>query len=79
MKTILKEYGGFRRTASGISVRRDEPDELLQMKQADIIRKNQLALQKKIALERLKKKGVPVRSDGSKITFEDFMWLCQSL
>jgi hypothetical protein len=42
-RTHLKEYGGYRRTASGTSVRRDEPDQDLEMKQSDAIQSNSLA------------------------------------
>ena len=43
MVDLLTEYGGCRTTADGRRVRRDEPDEDLEMKQADQIRKNQLS------------------------------------
>jgi len=40
MVDLLTEYGGYRTTADGRRVRRDEPDEDLEMKQAEQIRKN---------------------------------------
>jgi hypothetical protein len=43
MVDLLTEYGGYRTTADGRRVRRDEPDEDLEMKQAEQIRKNQLS------------------------------------
>ena len=60
--THLKEYGGYRRTASGTSVKRDEPDQDLEMKQSDAIQSNRLARLKAQAKEKLKARGaVPTR------------------
>lgn len=43
MVDLLTEYGGYRTTAEGRRVRGDEPDEDLEMEQAEQIRKNQLS------------------------------------
>ena len=54
--THLKEYGGYRRTASGASVRRDEHDQDLEMRQSDAIQSNSLVRAKRLAKEKLKSK-----------------------
>jgi hypothetical protein len=71
--THLKEYGGYRRTASGTSVKRDEPDQDLEMKQSDAIQSNRLARLKAQAKEKLKARGaVPTRGGAPLKTFEQF-------
>ena len=72
-RTHLKEYGGYRRTASGTSVRRDEPDQDLEMRQSDAIQSNSLVRAKRLAKEKLKAKGaVPTRGGAPLKTFEQF-------
>ena len=72
-RTHLKEYGGYRRTASGASVRRDEPDQDLEMKQSDAIRSNSLARMKAQAKAKLKAGNkVPTRAGAPLKTFEQF-------
>ena len=72
-RTHLKEYGGYRRTASGTSVRRDEPDQDLEMKQSDAIRSNSLARMKAQAKAKLKAGNkVPTRAGAPLKTFEQF-------
>ena len=72
-RTHLKEYGGYRRTASGASVRRDEPDQDLEMRQSDAIQSNSLVRAKRLAKEKLKAKGaVPTRGGAPLKTFEQF-------
>ena len=72
-KTHLKEYGGYRTTASGNRVRRDEPDQDLEMRQSDAIRSNSLARMKAQAKAKLKAKGaVPTRGGAPLKTFEQF-------
>ena len=72
-RTYLKEYGGYRRTASGASVRRDEPDQDLEMKQSDAIRSNSLARMKAQAKAKLKAGNkVPTRAGAPLKTFEQF-------
>ena len=72
-RTHLKEYGGYRRTASGASVRRDEPDQDLEMRQSDAIQSNSLVRAKRLAKEKLKAKGaVPTRAGAPLKTFEKF-------
>jgi hypothetical protein len=71
--THLKEYGGYRRTASGTSVKRDEPDQDLEMKQSDAIQSNRLARLKAQAKEKLKARGaVPTKGGAPLKTFEQF-------
>jgi hypothetical protein len=72
-KTHLKEYSGYRTTASGNRVRRDEPDQDLEMRQSDAIQSNSLARAKRLAKEKLKAKGaVPTRGGAPLKTFEQF-------
>lgn len=72
-KTHLKEYGGYRTTASGNRVRRDEPDQDLEMRQSDAIQSNSLIRAKRLAKEKLKAKGaVPTRGGAPLKTFEQF-------
>ena len=61
-RTHLKEYGGYRTTASGNRVRRDEPDADLELRESDAIQSNSLVRAKRLAKEKLKAKGaVPTR------------------
>ena len=72
-RTHLKEYGGYRRTASGTSVRRDEPDQDLEMRQSDAIQSNSLVRAKRLAKEKLKAGNkVPTRAGAPLKTFEQF-------
>jgi hypothetical protein len=72
-KNLIKEYGGFRRTASNAFVARDEPGSDLELRQSDSIRRNQLERTKRIAKEKLKAKGaVPKRGGQPLKTFEQF-------
>ena len=72
-RTHLKEYGGYRRTASGASVRRDEPDQDLEMRQSDAIQSNSLVRAKRLAKEKLKAGNkVPTRAGAPLKTFEKF-------
>ena len=72
-RTHLKEYGGYRRTASGASVRRDEPDQDLEMRQSDAIQSNSLVRAKRLAKEKLKAGNkVPTRAGAPLKTFEQF-------
>jgi hypothetical protein len=70
--THLKEYGGYRTTASGNRVRRDQPDADLELRQSDAIRANSLARMKAQAKAKLKAKGVPTRGGAPLKTFEQF-------
>ena len=70
--THLKEYGGYRRTASGNRVRRDEPNQDLEMRQSDAIRANELRRKAAASREALKNKGaVPTKKDAK--LFDEFM------
>jgi hypothetical protein len=72
-RTHLKEYGGYRTTASGNRVRRDEPDADLELRQSDAIQSNSLVRAKRLAKEKLKAKGaVPTRGGAPLKTFEQF-------
>jgi len=71
-RTNLKEYGGYRITASGNRVRRDEPDADLELRQSDAIRANELRRKAAASREALKKKGAVPTKKGAKL-FEDFM------
>ena len=71
-RTNLKEYGGYRTTASGNRVRRDEPDADLELRQSDAIRANELRRKAAASREALKKKGAVPTKKGAKL-FEDFM------
>lgn len=72
-RTHLKEYG-YRRTASGNRVSRDEPNQDLEMRQSDAIQSNSLVRAKRLAKEKLKAKGaVPTRGGAPLKTFEKFM------
>ena len=72
-RTHLKEYGGYRTTASGNRVRRDEPDADLELRQSDAIQSNSLVRAKRLAKEKLKAKGaVPTRGGAPLKTFEEF-------
>jgi hypothetical protein len=71
-KTHLKEYGGYRTTASGNRVRRDEPDADLELRQSDAIRANELRRKAAASRDALKKKGAVPTKKGAKL-FEDFM------
>ena len=69
---LIKEYGGYRTTASGRRVERDEPGQDLEIRQANRIRANELDRVKKVGAARLRAKGaIPTRKDGTK-TFEQF-------
>ena len=71
--THLKEYGGYRKTVSGTSVRRDEPDQDLEMRQSDAIQSNSLVRAKRLAKEELKAGNkVPTRAGAPLKTFEKF-------
>ena len=52
---FIKEYGGYRTTASGYRVDRDQPNKSLEDQQSDAIRRNQMIRDKKAALNKLKK------------------------
>jgi hypothetical protein len=71
---FIKEYGGYRTTASGNRVDRDQPNKSLEDQQSDAIRRNQMIRDKKSALLKLKSKGaVPTKKDGTPLkTFEEF-------
>ena len=71
---FIKEYGGYRTTASGNRVDRDQPNKSLEDQQSDAIRRNQMIRDKKAALNKLKSKGaVPTKKDGTPLkTFEEF-------
>ena len=71
---FLKEYGGYRTTASGYRVDRDQPNKSLEDQQSDAIRRNQMIRDKKSALNKLKSKGaIPTKKDGKPLkTFEEF-------
>ena len=72
-RTHLKEYGGYRTTASGNRVRRDQPDADLELRQSDAIQSNSLVRAKRLAKEKLKAKGaVPTRGGAPLKTFEQF-------
>jgi len=72
MKSNSLENYGFRRTASGRLVPRDEPDAETQYRQAELIRKQISAKKAAIGRERLKASGkIPTKS-GAKL-FERFM------
>jgi hypothetical protein len=71
-RTHLKEYSGYRTTASGNRVRRDEPDADLELRQSDAIRANELRRKAAASREALKKKGAVPTKKGAKL-FEDFM------
>ena len=73
--THLKEYGGYRKTVSGTSVRRDEPDQDLEMRQSDAIQSNSLARMKAQAKAKLKA-GNKVPTRAGKKLFEDFTKDC---
>jgi hypothetical protein len=70
-KHTLYDVYGYRRTASGNYVNRDEPPEKIQFKQADAIRKNLQAKKAAAGREKLKAGNkVPIKA-GAKL-FEDF-------
>jgi hypothetical protein len=72
-RTHLKEYGGYRTTASGNRVRRDEPDADLELRQSDAIQSNSLVRAKRLAKEKLKAGNkVPTRAGAPLKTFEKF-------
>ena len=71
-KTHLKEYGGYRTTASGNRVRRDEPNQDLEMRQSDAIRANELRRKAAASREALKNKGAVPTKKGAKL-FDEFM------
>ena len=72
-RTHLKEYGGYRTTASGNRVRRDEPDADLELRQSDAIQSNSLVRAKRLAKEKLKAGNkVPTRAGAPLKTFEQF-------
>ena len=72
-RTHLKEYGGYRTTASGNRVRRDEPDADLEMRQSDAIQASAVARKKRLAKEKLKAGNkVPTRAGAPLKTFEKF-------
>jgi hypothetical protein len=72
-KLRLNEYAGYRRTATGLRVARDQPSPDLEMKQSDAIQATALARTKRLAKEKLKAKGaVPTRGGEPLKTFEEF-------
>jgi len=72
MKSNSLENYGYRRTASGRMVPRDEPDMETQYKQAELIRKQISAKKAAIGRERLKASGKIPTKGGAKL-FERFM------
>lgn len=70
-RTHLKEYG-YRRTASGNRVSRDEPNQDLEMRQSDAIRANELRRKAAASREALKNKGAVPTKKGAKL-FDEFM------
>jgi hypothetical protein len=68
----LKEYSGYRTTASGNRVRRDEPNADLELRQSDAIRASELKRKAAASREALKKKGAVPTKKGAKL-FEEFM------
>lgn len=71
-RTHLKEYGPYRKTASGNRVSRDEPNQDLEMRQSDAIRANELRRKAAASREALKNKGAVPTKKGAKL-FDEFM------